>query len=168
VAGVTLTQELDEKGFAEETVAHLFTTGFFAAAISATFIGSLADRYGRRMACLFFCITYSLSCFTILSSDIIILFLGRILGGLSTTLMYSVFESWMVTEYHRQRLDEVGGSLSDLFGTMTTLNGVVAILAGVFAQGVVDVTNTQKAPFLAAVGLLVIAFILISNGWVSN
>ena len=81
--------------------------------------------------------------------------------------MYSVFESWMVTEYHRQHLDEAGGSLSDLFGTMTTLNGIVAILAGVFAQGVVDVTNTQTAPFLTAVVLLVIAFALISNGWVS-
>ena len=72
----------------------------------------------------------------------------------------------MVTEYHRQHLDVAGGSLKDMFGTMTTLNGVIAVLAGVFAQGVADVTRTQKAPFLVAVALLVSAFLLIFHRWV--
>ncbi|KAL3418756.1 major facilitator superfamily domain containing protein 5 [Phlyctema vagabunda] len=158
----------DEKGLSEETVARLFTTGFLAAAISASFIGSLADRHGRRAACLFFCVTYSVSCCTILFDDIMILFLGRILGGLSTTLMYSVFESWMVTEYHRQHLDDAGGSVNDIFGIMTTLNGVIAILSGLFAQGVADFTGTQKAPFMTAVVCLVLAFMSISNRWSEN
>ncbi|RDW78494.1 hypothetical protein BP5796_06346 [Coleophoma crateriformis] len=159
---------LYQKGLAEETVAHLFTTGFLAAAISASFIGSLADRYGRRAACLTFCVTYSVSCFTVLFDDIIILFLGRMLGGLSTTLMYSVFESWMVTEYHRQHLDDAGGSLSELFGIMTALNSVIAILAGLFAQFMSDFTGTQAAPFMTAVVCLVSAFLLISRRWSEN
>lgn len=156
----------DEKGLAEETVAQLFTTGFAAAAISASFVGALADRHGRKAACLFFCVSYSVSCFSILFDDIFILFAGRILGGLSTTLMYSVFESWMVTEYHRQNLEDAGGSLSDLFGLMTTLNGVIAIFAGLFAQGIADTTGTQAAPFMTAVVCLVLAFLLISRKWV--
>jgi MFS family permease len=155
----------DQKGLPEETVAQLFTTGFLAAAISASFVGSLADQYGRRKACLLFCITYSMSCFTILFDSIWVLFAGRILGGLSTTLMYSVFESWMVTEYHKHRLEEAG-PLSDIFGIMTTLNGAVAILAGLFAQGVADATKTQSAPFMSAVLLLVLAFGLITRRWV--
>ncbi|KXL49471.1 hypothetical protein M433DRAFT_159952 [Acidomyces richmondensis BFW] len=158
----------DEKGLSEETVAHLFTTGFLAAAVSATFVGSLADRYGRRAACRFFCITYSASCITILFDNVIVLFLGRVLGGISTTLMYSVFESWMVTEYHCQRLDEMGGSLNDMFGIMTTLNSVVAIVAGLFAQCISDSLGTQKAPFLAAVLCLVLAFLSISKHWSEN
>lgn len=103
---------------------------------------------------------------TILFDNIIILFLGRILGGVSTTLMYSVFESWMVTEYHRQRLDEAGGSLNDIFGIMTTLNSIVAITAGLFAQAISDFIGTQKAPFLTAVICLVLAFLAISKHWV--
>ncbi|KAG0651315.1 Molybdate transporter [Hyphodiscus hymeniophilus] len=158
----------DEKGLAEETVGHLFLTGFLAAAISGSFVGSLADRYGRRSACLFFCVTYSVSCMTILFDDIIILFLGRVLGGFSTILMYSVFESWMVTEYHRQHLDEAGGSLNDIFGTMSTLNSIVAIIAGLFAQGISDLIGTQKAPFMISVACLILAFLSISKHWSEN
>jgi MFS family permease len=105
---------------------------------------------------------------TVLFDSIFILFGGRILGGLSSTLMYSVFESWMVTEYHRQHMDDTGGSLSDIFGLMTTLNGIIAILAGLFAEAIVDFTKNQEAPFLSAVICLVLAFSLISNRWVSQ
>ncbi|KAI7534193.1 hypothetical protein KC331_g12691 [Hortaea werneckii] len=42
----------DAKALPEPTVAALFTTGFIAAAVSASFVGSLADRYGRKAACL--------------------------------------------------------------------------------------------------------------------
>jgi MFS family permease len=146
----------------------LKTTGFLAAAISATFVGSLADRYGRRAACRFFCIIYAISCLTVLSNNISVLFFGRMLGGMSSTLLYSVFESWMVTEYHRQHLDEAGGSLNDIFGVMTTLNSVVAITSGLFAQGISDGLGTQKAPFMAAVICLALAFWMISNAWVST
>jgi hypothetical protein len=79
--------------------------------------------------------------------------------------MYSVIESWMVTEFHRRHLEEAG-SLSDLFGIMTTYNGIVAILAGVAAQKLADYTETQAAPFLVAVVLLIVAFGYISSRWV--
>jgi len=81
--------------------------------------------------------------------------------------MYSVIESWMVTEFHRQHLEQAG-FLSDIFGIMTTLNGVVAILAGLFAQGIADFTDTQAAPFMAAVVLLILAFGFISSRWASS
>lgn len=71
----------------------------------------------------------------------------------------------MVTEFHRQHLEEAG-SLSDIFGMMTTLNVVVAILAGLFAQGIADFTGTQAAPFMTAIVLLVMAFSFISSRWV--
>lgn len=72
----------------------------------------------------------------------------------------------MVTEYHHERLDEVGGSLDDIFGAMTTLNSVVAILAGLFAQFISDLLGTQKAPFMAAIVLLILAYLSISRYWV--
>lgn len=156
----------DEKGLAEEAVAQLFMTGFAAAAASALISGSLADRYGRKSACLFFCVAYSISCMTVLFDSIWILFAGRILGGVSTTLMYSVIESWMVTEFHRQHLEEAG-SINDIFGQSQSLNGLAAILAGVYAQWIVYYTDTQAAPFMTAVALLVAAFYYISKYWVS-
>lgn len=145
----------------------LFAAGFVAAAVSATFVGSLADRYGRRMACMAFCITYALSCLTKLSSDIVTLLVGRLLGGVATTLMYSVFESWMVTEYFARSLDKSNMSLDSMFGLMTTLNGVVAILSGVVGESVVAMTGTKTSPFMAAIVLLMIALLIMKRGWVS-
>jgi MFS transporter, MFS domain-containing protein family, molybdate-anion transporter len=159
---------LDEKGLAEEVVAALFMTGFLAGAVSASFTGNLADRYGRRLACLAFCVIYSLSCLTLLTDDIAILFIGRMLGGISTNLMYSVFESWMVTEFNKQFPNEPGSTLSGIFSIMTTLNSVVAILAGIVAEWVTDFTGTEKAPFMTAVACLMLAFAAINSHWVRH
>jgi MFS family permease len=155
-----------EFGFSERVVAALFTTGFLSGAISGYFVGSLADRYGRRTACQVFCITYSLSCFSTLFPTPAALFVGRCLGGFSTSIMYSAFESWMVTEFHKRQLDKAGNSLSSMFGIMTTMNSVVAILAGVVSEWLVEVVKTKKAPFMASAALLTIAFWVISTCWV--
>lgn len=147
-------------------MANLFMAGFLAAAISASFMGKLADIYGRKLACLTFCILYSLSCLSLLADHIAILVIGRILGGASTTLMFSVFESWMVTEFNKRFPDEAGSTLSGIFSVMTTLNSVVAIAAGIVAESVTDLVGTQKTPFMLAVAVLLCSFVAISHFWV--
>lgn len=156
----------EEKQLPEEVVAALFMIGFIAAAVSATFTGTLADRFGRRRACLAFCLTYSLSCASLLSNNIIVLFVGRCLGGMSATLMYTVFESWMVTEFNKVLPDEPAGTLSSIFSTMTSLNTLVAILMGLLAEGAVNVTKTQLTPFGLSVCCLMLAFVGIMSTWV--
>lgn len=157
---------IDEKRLPEHIVATLFLVGFLSGGISASFVGSLADRCGRRAACLAYCIIYSMSCLSLLTDHIILLFLGRVLGGISGTLLYSVFESWMVTEFHAQLPDEPGSSLSAIFSTMTTLNSIVAIGAGILAEWVVNLVGTAKAPFVTAIAVLSLAFVAISTYWV--
>jgi MFS family permease len=152
----------------ETLVAALFTIGFLSGAISGYFVGQFADRHGRKTACLLFCIIYSIGCFAILIPKVPVLFFGRICGGIGTSLMYSAFESWMVTEYHDRQLDKAGMSLSGVFGIMTTLNSVVAILAGVCSEWLVEVTNTKRAPFMASAGLLALSFSLIFLFWNEN
>ncbi|KAF1988461.1 DUF791-domain-containing protein [Aulographum hederae CBS 113979] len=158
----------DEKALPEETVASLFMTGFVFGAASAFFVGSLADHYGRRAACLIFCAAYSVSCATVLSNNIILLFFGRALGGLSATLMYPVFETWMVTEYHVRGLDRAGLDLSGVFGKMTTWSSVVAIAMGVFSQVLVDVSGTTCAPFIASIMCLSVSAVVIGRTWNEN
>lgn len=81
--------------------------------------------------------------------------------------MYSAFESWMVTEYHKRQLNQAGTSLSSLYGIMTTLNSVVAICAGVSSEWLVHFTGTKRAPFMGSAGLLSVAFWVILMFWVS-
>jgi MFS family permease len=148
-------------------VAALFTTGFLSGGISGYFVGQFADRFGRKKACLVFCITYTMACFSTLAPSVPLLFVGRIFGGLSTSLMYSAFESWMVTEYHKRQIDKAGVSLSQMYGIMTTLNSIVAIVSGVSSEWLVSFTKTKRAPFMASAGLLLVAFWIIFGCWVS-
>ncbi|KAH0344731.1 major facilitator superfamily domain-containing protein, partial [Aureobasidium melanogenum] len=156
------------KHLPETTVAALYASGFVAGALSASFVGQLADKYGRRNACLLYCIIYTMGCFTMLSDDLLVLFAGRACGGISTTLLYSVFETWMIAEYHDQALDAYGLSLGSMFGKMTTLSSVVAIVSGVVGDFLVKSLDSKTSPFMASVTCLVLAFIFISKRWVQN
>lgn len=93
-----------EKNLPEKIVAALYATGFAAGAVSASFAGSYADRFGRKKACLLYCGLYFLTCLSMLSENLTILFLGRVAGGVSTTLLFSVFEAWMISDYHERGL----------------------------------------------------------------
>jgi len=159
---------VDEKGLSEETVAFLFLTGFIAAGISASFVGALADRYGRKTACLGYCALYSLSCATLLTNNIYVLFFGRILGGVCGTVLWSVFESWLVAEFNHLMLPDGEPHLSAIFSTMTTSNTCVAIGAGIFAEWAVRMAGTAKAPFMASIACLSLSFLAISNFWGEN
>lgn len=158
----------EEHGVSSGMVSTLFTTGFLSGAVSAYATGTLADRHGRRLACLVFCAAYALSCALTMVPSLPLLFAGRILGGVGTSLLFSVFESWMVTDFHARGLGEKGGDLSRTFGVMSTLNSVVAIASGVFSEWVVGVSGTRKAPFAASVALLAAAFWVISTRWEEN
>ncbi|KAJ3492489.1 hypothetical protein NLG97_g5357 [Lecanicillium saksenae] len=99
-----------EKNLPEKIVAALYATGFASGGISASFAGSLADRFGRKNACLLYCGLYFLTCLSMLSENLTILFMGRVAGGVSTTLLFSVFEAWMISDYHHRGLGTPPGS----------------------------------------------------------
>ncbi|KAI5251127.1 DUF791-domain-containing protein [Aureobasidium subglaciale] len=156
------------KHLPETTVAALYGSGFVAGALSASFVGQLADKYGRRSACLLYCIIYSIACLSMLYDDLLIMFAGRACGGVSTTLLYSVFEIWMIAEYHDQALDAYGLSLGSMFGKMTTLSGVVAIISGVTGDLLVRSLDSKTSPFMASIVCLMLALAYISKHWNEN
>lgn len=153
----------------EKIIAALFGAGFVSAGISSAFLGMLADRYGRRNACFGFCVVTTLSCLSVLapSRNLILLFMGRALGGLSSTLLYSVFEAWMVTE-HNARHVAAALPLSDMFSWSSTLSGIVAITTGIIGECLVSYTGSRAAPFLLAICLLALAVVAIARYWNEN
>ena len=48
-------------GLTEQDIALLFVIGFGASAISGPFVGTLADRFGRKKMCLAYFVIYTLS-----------------------------------------------------------------------------------------------------------
>jgi MFS family permease len=89
-------------GFAESTIAILFLAGFGSSSTFGTFTGPLADKFGRKKMTLVFCILYAICCAIKFSSNFWVLLSGRLLGGISTSLLFSVFESWYVGQHLEQ------------------------------------------------------------------
>lgn len=59
---------------------------------------------GRKRMSVLYCITYILSCFTKHSPQYRVLMLGRVLGGIATSLLFSSFESWLVAEHFKVQI----------------------------------------------------------------
>ena len=89
--------------FSMGQIGQLFIAGFGSSMIFGTIVGSLADRYGRKLNCIIFVILYSISCMTKHSPDFNVLMVGRLLGGISTSILYSAFETWMIHEHKSVR-----------------------------------------------------------------
>ncbi|KAH8907806.1 major facilitator superfamily transporter [Coniochaeta sp. PMI_546] len=157
-----------EKQIPEKIVAALYAAGFISGAISASFAGELADRHGRRLACLVYCGMYIVTCATMFSDNLIVLFVGRLAGGVSTTLLFSVFEAWMITEYHSRGLAASQLKLSSVFGYMTTLSCVVAIVSGVVGDVLVSYMGGRVWPFVASIGCSLGAAWFILKTWREN
>ncbi|KAI1410764.1 DUF791-domain-containing protein [Hypoxylon sp. FL1857] len=158
----------DEHGLSERLVSTLFATGFLSGAVSAYFIGALADKHGRKAVCMVFCLLYAMSCFFTVIPVVPLLFLGRILGGISTSILFSVFDSWMVTNFRERKLVEDGCDLSRTYATTSIVNSLSAIVSGVVSEWLVRVTGTKKAPFFLSAGLLWCALQIIWAHWVEN
>jgi hypothetical protein len=61
---------------------------------------------GRKKAALLYVILYSISCYTKHYLDFRVLMVGRFLGGIATSLLFSAFESWIVAEHFSRGLEE--------------------------------------------------------------
>ncbi|KAJ3690334.1 hypothetical protein LUZ61_019498 [Rhynchospora tenuis] len=155
-------------GFDKGDIGRLFIAGFGSSMLFGTIVGSLADKQGRRRACVTYCISYILSCITKHSPQYKILMLGRILGGIATSLLFSAFESWLVAEHNKRGFDAQWLSLT--FSKAIFLgNGLVAIISGLFANLLADNLGFGPvAPFDAAACVLAIGMAIIMFSWTEN
>lgn len=113
-------------------VGTLFLTGFLSSALFGTFLGIYIDAYGRKLGCVIFCILEIIINLLEHCPYMSVLMVGRILGGMSTSLLFTAFESWMISEHRKRGFDE--RLLSSTFSIASWGNGFVAIAAGFLAQ----------------------------------
>lgn len=151
--------------FTTEQIGQLFVVGFGTSMISGSFVGSLADKYGRKKMCLAYSLLYSICCWTKHSSDFHVLVVGRFFGGISTSILFSAFEAWLVSEHHSKGYSDEW--LSATFSTATTLNGLVAIVSGIVANTLVNAFGFV-APFDLSWILLLAGGAFIALNWPEN
>lgn len=133
-------------GLSKAEIAQLFVVGFGASMVFGTFIGSLADSFGRKRFVVMYCIIYFLSCLAKHVNDYRVLAMGRLLGGVATSLLYSVLEAWLVAVHRSRGFGET--RLRRVFSEAVFWNSAVAVAAGIIAQAAVSLSPLQGGPFV--------------------
>jgi len=96
-------------GYTQRDIAHLFVAGYGSGMILGSIVGSLADSYGRKRLCLCYCLSYTFSVMMKHCKHFYILLLGRVFGGIATSLLFSVFESWLICAHGERGLGSKSG-----------------------------------------------------------
>lgn len=152
-------------GFEEVEIAELFVMGFGSSMIAGTFIGSLADKYGRKSMCIVYSVCYIIACCTKLVPNYKLLMLGRFLSGISTSLLFSVFESWMICEHKNKGFSDI--ELRETFAYSTLGNGLMGVIGGLAANSAAAHFGFV-APFILAIFPLLIVAITVACTWSNN
>lgn len=100
-----------------------------------------------------------------LVNNYLLLFFSHVLSGLSTALLYSVFESWYVSEHTSRGFPAEWRART--FAIATLLNSVVAILAGLLANSLVDIWGF-RAPYIASMVLVGLVALMVTTTWTEN
>eukprot|EP00928_Gymnodinium_smaydae_P042322 TRINITY_DN28513_c0_g1_i1.p1 TRINITY_DN28513_c0_g1~~TRINITY_DN28513_c0_g1_i1.p1 ORF type:complete len:544 (+),score=107.31 TRINITY_DN28513_c0_g1_i1:223-1632(+) len=155
----------------------LFVVGFGSSMIFGTIVGSLADRTGRRRAALVYCLSYVIHNVTKHVNSYGVLMIGRLMGGISTSILFSVFDSWLVCEHSIRGFDP--DLLAETFSLAVFGNSLMAILAGVVAQFAADWKELTPlggalhiggycSPFDVSIGMLCVCAVMLRVLWSEN
>ncbi|VDN01606.1 unnamed protein product [Thelazia callipaeda] len=155
----------DSYGMTKHEIELLFVAGFASSLIFGTFIASIADKYGRRSNCLLYSLLYGVACITIHFSNFWILTIGRIFSGISTSVLCSAFESWLIFEHNKRGFSK--DLLSTVFSHAALGNSVVAIICGVIAQYAADIFG-YVAPFDVSLAVLIMMAFCAMFCWTEN
>lgn len=152
-------------GYEEEEIAVLYIAGFASSSLFGTVVGHLADKYGRKILCVSFGLIYSICCLSKLSSKFFCLLLGRVLGGISTSILFSTFEAWYINE-HINHLSLPPEWLNITFSKASFSTGFLAIVAGVICQISADTLNLGVvSPFIIAIPFLLLCSYVVHKSW---
>ena len=121
-------------------VSQIFLAGFASIAIFGPLTGRAFDAYGRKKGTIAAALVYSLGAISTQSSIVSILFIGRALGGVGTSMLANAPESWLVAAFQSE--GDNGKWLSDTFGLAFSGDYITAIIAGQIA----GIAATQRGP----------------------
>jgi MFS transporter, MFS domain-containing protein family, molybdate-anion transporter len=143
-------------------LSQIFLAGFASVALIGPLTGRAFDRYGRKKGTIAAALVYSLGACSTQSNLVSVLFVGRGLGGVGTSMLSNAPESWLVSEF--QRSGDDGTWLYDTFSLAFAGDSIVAIVAGQIA-GAAASRRGPTGPFEVSPFFLAAAALLASVFW---
>jgi len=147
------------------SVAFLYSLGFITGAVTAPITGPLIDKFGRKKAALLYCALEVginlLEQYPFLTGLIV----SRVVGGVTTNLLSTVFETWCDTEYRRRGFGEE--QYETLMRDSVVVSNLAAIASGYLAHVLAEKLG-PVGPFEGAVTCTAVAFVVVFVLWTEN
>uniref|UniRef100_A0A8R1TZK0 Major facilitator superfamily domain-containing protein 5 n=1 Tax=Onchocerca volvulus TaxID=6282 RepID=A0A8R1TZK0_ONCVO len=140
-------------GMTKHEIELLFVAGFSSSLV------------GRRLSCLLYAILYAGTCVAKHFANFWILFIGRIFGGMATSILCTAFESWLVCEHNKRGFNP--DSLKTIFSHAALANSIVAIISGLVAHYSANAFG-YVTPFDISLVVLVVMMICAIAYWTEN
>lgn len=121
-------------------------------------VGILIDKYGRKRMCIVYLVLEIIINIMEHVNNFGLLWVSRVLGGITTNILFTGFESWMNAEHRKRGFPQ--GWVADTFGKASFINGLSAITAGILAQVCADAFG-EIGPFKAAIALTALALVFV-------
>jgi MFS family permease len=147
------------------SVATLYAIGFAFGAITTPITGPLIDKFGRKKSALLYCILEIginlLEQYPFFAGLVV----SRIVGGVTTNLLSSVFETWLDTEYRFRGFDNEKYEI--IMRDSVVVSNVAAIASGYLAHVLAERLG-PVGPFQGAVACTALALVVIFFLWNEN
>ena len=156
---------LNGKIVSPDLVSKLFLVGFASTGLFGAYLGRLVDTVGRKAGTLAYAALYTLGALSTRATTLPLLLLGRLAGGLGTSLLFSAPEAWLVGEYQKGGYE--GNWLGQTFGWAYAGDSIVAITAGQLAS-ITASREGPTGPFIISVAFLSLGSLLASILWKEN
>ena len=148
-----------------DLVSKIFLVGFATTGVFGPFIGRFVDTIGRKAGTLAYAALYTIGALSTRSALLPLLLLGRVAGGLGTSLLFSAPEAWLVGEHQKGKYD--GKWLGQTFGWAYAGDSLVAITAGQLAS--LSATKSgPTGPFTLSLVFLALGSLITTLKWTEN
>lgn len=147
------------------SVASLYCLGFVTGGLFSPITGPLVDRIGRKKAALLYC---ALEMFINMLEQYPFLYgliLSRMIGGITTNLLSSVFETWLDTEYRKRGFEKEKYEI--IMRDSVIVSNVAAIFSGYLAHTLAE-RYGAVGPFQGAVTCTAVALVVVCFVWTEN
>lgn len=146
IQGAYLYAAYRRHGLAKRDIGFIYVLGYAVSATMGTSAAALGDVYGHKAMVVTYGLTYAASCVLLRSSALVALVVSRVLGGIAYSLLFSSFESWVITEADDLKIDRA--KLVGLFSVATFFNAASAVVAGLVGNVVVELTGRMTLSWL--------------------
>lgn len=146
-------------------MASLYCLGFVTGGLLSPITGPMADKMGRKKAAMLYC---ALEMFINMLEQYPFLYgliLSRMLGGVTTNLLSSVFETWLDTEYRKRGFEKEKYEI--IMRDSVIVSNLAAICSGYLAHTLAE-RYGPVGPFEGAVTCTAIALVVVAFVWSEN